>query len=163
MADTSCHHTFLDTTLASDLSQVAIVAIPSNATVVDALKILAKHNILCAPMYDAKKNAYTGLVDVLDLATFIVGIYKQLEDSGEATDFLSTLEYGERYVTQGVKTIADISHVNPFLPVYEDTPLSVVLKLFGEKKIHRLPVLNYRGTKSIPTSDVVYDNSPFCS
>lgn len=106
---------------------------------------MTKHNILCAPVLDPKSNQYVGLIDMLDLVTFVVDIYKQVEKEGEETDFFSLLESGERFVTQDIKTIADISHRNPFIPVNESDTLLTVVKLAGEKGLHRVPVLNAEG------------------
>eukprot|EP01087_Luapelamoeba_hula_P023235 TRINITY_DN8505_c0_g1_i1.p1 TRINITY_DN8505_c0_g1~~TRINITY_DN8505_c0_g1_i1.p1 ORF type:complete len:312 (-),score=67.32 TRINITY_DN8505_c0_g1_i1:126-1061(-) len=138
-------YAFLENTLVADLPSVPIISIPSTTTAANALKVLVKHNILCAPIYDAEKNAYIGLVDMLDLVTFIVSIFKELETQGEVTDFFSVLESGEKFVTQEVKTISDLSHRNPFVPVRSDANLRAVLKLFGEIGFHRLPVINDEG------------------
>jgi len=136
---------WLEKTTISVLKEVDIITVPSTATAASALRILTKHNILCAPILEESSNTYIGLIDMLDLVTFIVDIYKDLEGKGEATDFFSVLESGERFVTQDVKTIADFSQRNPFLPVRSDASLMSVLKLFGELCIRRLPVVNEAG------------------
>jgi len=136
---------FLDSVLVSDLPAVKIVSIPSTTTAADALKILVKNNILSAPILDVEKNAYIGLIDMLDLVTFVVMIYKDLEAKGEVSDFFSVLESGERFVTQEVKTIADLSHRNPFIPVRNNGSLRGVLRLFGDMGFHRLPVIDESG------------------
>jgi len=136
---------FLETVHVSDLPRVQIVSINSDVSTVDALKTLTKHNILCAPVLDAKTNKYIGLIDMLDLVCFVVDIFKDLETSGDETDFFSLLESGERFVTQDVKTIADISHRNPFVPVNETDTLLTVMRLVGEKALHRVPVVDAEG------------------
>jgi len=136
---------WLEKTTIQVLEEVDIITVPSTATTAEALRILSKHNILCAPILDESSNSYIGLVDMLDLVTFIVDIFKDLEGQGEVTDFFSVLESGERFITQDVKTIADFSKRNPFLPVRSDASLMHVLKLFGELRIHRLPVVNEAG------------------
>lgn len=136
---------FLETVHVSDLPKVNIIHVNSDVTAVEALKILTKHNILCAPILDAKNNQYIGLIDMLDLVTFVVDIYRDLERQGDETDFFSLLESGERFVTQDIKTIADLSHRNPFLPVNETDTLLTVIKLAGEKSLHRVPVVNAEG------------------
>jgi len=56
------------------------------------------------------------------------------------------LESGERFVTQEIKTIADLSHRNPFVPVNETDTLLSVLSLIGQKGLHRVPVVDGAGT-----------------
>jgi len=136
---------FLQSVHASDLPRVEIVRVNSDTSAVDAIKILTKHNILSAPIYDAQANKYIGLVDMLDLVTFVVDIYKDLESKGDVTDFFSLLESGERFVTQKVRTIADFSDRNPFLPVRDTDTLHTILKLVGEKRVHRVPVVDAEG------------------
>lgn len=82
---------------------------------------------------------------MLDLVTFVVDIYTSLERQGENTDFFSLLESGERFVTQEIKTIADFSHRNPFVPVNDTDTLLTVVKLVGEKGLHRVPVVDSEG------------------
>lgn len=136
---------FLESVHVSDLPRVEIIHVDSETTAVEALKVLTKHNILSAPILDAKAKKFIGLVDMLDLVTFVVDIYKDLEKKGDETDFFSLLESGERFVTQEVKTIADLSDRNPFLPVRDTDTLLSVLNFVGEKGLHRVPVLNAEG------------------
>jgi len=136
---------FLESVLVSHLPKVNIVSVNSDATTVEALKTLTKHNILCAPILDTKTGKYIGLVDMLDLVTFVVDIYTSLERERENTDFFSLLESGERFVTQDIKTIADLSHRNPFVPVHDTDTLLSVLQLVGEKRLHRVPVVDSEG------------------
>jgi len=125
---------------------VEIVRVNSDTSAVDAIKILTKHNILSAPIYDAQAKKYIGLVDMLDLVTFVVDIYKDLESKGDVTDFFSLLESGERFVSQEVKTITDLSARNPFVPVQNTDTIKTVLKLVGEQRLHRVPVVDAEGT-----------------
>jgi len=136
---------FLSSLHVSELPRVNIISIESNVSAAEALKTLTKHNILCAPILDTATNQYLGLVDMLDLVTFIVDIYKDLEKAGNVTDFFSLLESGDRFVTQDVKTVADLSHRNPFVPVHETDTLLAVVQLVGEKGLHRVPVVDSQG------------------
>jgi len=133
---------WLEATRVDALPQVNVICVESNQTAVQALKILGEHNILCAPIVDLKTNKCLGLLDMLDLVTFIVDIYKDLESKGETTDFLSVLGSGELFVTKEVQTIADFSKHNPFVPIQHDASLHTVLQLLGEHGYHRLPVID---------------------
>ena len=113
---------------------------------INLIQTLTKHNILSAPILDAKTGKYIGLIDMLDLVTFVVDIYKSLEREGESADFFSLLESGERFVTQEIKTIADLSHRNPFVPINETDTLLSVLSLIGHQGLHRVPVVDGAGT-----------------
>ena len=95
---------------------------------------------------DVKTGKYIGLIDMLDLVTFVVDIYKSLESEGESADFFSLVESGERFVTQEIKTIADLSHRNPFVPIHETDTLLSVLSLIGHQGLHRVPVVDGAGT-----------------
>lgn len=40
-------------------------------TIEEVNQILNKHNILCVPIFDKEKNQFIGLVDLLDICTFV--------------------------------------------------------------------------------------------
>ncbi len=48
----------------------------SQTSVENALKFLQHHNILSAPVYDAKVKKYVGMIDTWDImSTFALGVY----------------------------------------------------------------------------------------
>ncbi|XP_011270357.1 hypothetical protein CAOG_08737, partial [Capsaspora owczarzaki ATCC 30864] len=57
-----------------------LVEITATTTVVDTLKVLARHNILAVPVYDEEKKEYVGIVHTFDLLVYISFGFFQVEE-----------------------------------------------------------------------------------
>jgi len=135
-------------------SQTVVQFLP-NDTVEYAIEKLTKLHITSAPVIEENKNIY-GLVDVLDLLTFLVKTAtKTLVDeiSGESrklnTDDMQMLRKRSKdFNLAEVRDLVDYSHRNPFVTLFEDQTVKEALGLFSEKGVHRLIVLK-RADKSL--------------
>jgi len=113
-----------------------IVSISQEDSVKDALQLLSKNNILSAPVYDGEKCV--GLVDVLDLTTFVTNVYYT---SGNKESPFKNYLLQFSFEVEKVKSVINFSKRNPYVPVSLDTPLNDVLSKFASG-LHRVPVLS---------------------
>jgi len=65
-------HTRLRDLLPNTDCRTDIIQIDSESTLEEASIILAKNNLLSAPVWDQKASRYIGLLDLFDLVGFIV-------------------------------------------------------------------------------------------
>ncbi|KAL0489786.1 5'-AMP-activated protein kinase subunit gamma [Acrasis kona] len=111
-----------------------IVSISQESSVKEALQLLSKNNILSAPVYDGEKCV--GLVDVLDLTTFVTNVYFTSNKESQFKNYLVQFSFE----LEKVSSVMNFSQRNPYVPVSLDTPLNDVLSKFAGG-VHRVPVL----------------------
>lgn len=116
-----------------------IFIINGNDNVHQAFKKLIEGRVQSAPLWDPKLKKFIGLVDYLDLVAFTVRIF---QETNIDHNWFALLESEERFATQRVSSISDISHKNPFCPIMEDEPLEFALKLLVHKGVHRVPLMS---------------------
>jgi len=100
---------------------------PHTCSIAETLTVLADNHILSAPVYNLETGLCLGSVDVLDLVTFVLAQAPNDLDSA---------------MLLPVATAVDVSLVDPFLPVLDQTPLSDVLTGAMRTGAHRVPVVN---------------------
>jgi len=116
-----------------------LVVIDSKTHMTDALKILAQNNIYSAPVLDTAKNIYYGFLDWLDIVMFILSIMSNEDRKGRLP--FSFEQHIQKYGSDLAKNVADISGVNPMIPIRASDPVSEALKVFAETGTHRVPIL----------------------
>jgi len=128
--------------------------VTSSCPIETAVDILSQKNILSLPVLDESKTKVIGIVDVLDIATFVVAKFPQLEAITPET--LKTLEYnGVNFGKTPLSQIVDSKPLRFFVKI--EDPLSKLLDILAQGT-HRIPIVNQEGSQVlnfISQSDVV--------
>lgn len=133
-----------------------VVTLSSTATVAHALQTLAQHRILSAPVMDATTLHFIGLVDVLDIAGFL--LHDVAKDEADLNLIMFT---GLPSLNHPISNAINFSLLDRPVPIKEnDSLLSVVRTMCNPKgsiKVHRLPVFDDEGNivNVISQSDVI--------
>lgn len=130
-----------------DLGQ-QVVEIDAREPLRLALRILLKHKIYSAPVYDQVHGVYYGFLDLLDVVTCIVEQLESLdEDTGgnkksSSEEFLAMLQRVDEIDKIKANQVADLSKANPMVPLEVNNTLGDLLKavsIFGAQKF---PILD---------------------
>jgi len=117
-----------------------LVTIPAESSVLDALKTLSSKNIYSAPVKD-QKGAYSGFLDMADIVVSLVTLME--ERSSHSFDQNSSFfDAVAKDKLETAKNIADLSKMNPMVPLREKDSLGEALKIFESTGTHRVPVLS---------------------
>jgi len=148
----------LETTKVEELikhSTKPLVYVENTATVEQAFKCLTENNILGAPIFDKKQNKYVGLVDMIDILTFLVKVFHEAEHRSMSIQKLVSLS--EHFKKLNVETISDLSRRNPWVPVKAGSSLKSVVEILAYQHVHRVPILGDDGkvVNIITQSDIV--------
>jgi len=126
-----------------------VVTIDATTPVDKAFKTLVENHISAAPIFDKAKNTYVGFFDIADMVAYIVEMIHNHSATDQATplpevfnDLSHFLMVVTHYVPVTVDQVANHSHNNPFLPVYEDSSMLDVLSLLAHRGVHRVPVID---------------------
>jgi len=110
-----------------DANHRPLISIPETATVQEAAETLHQNNILCAPVLNSV-DLPLGLVDVLDLLSYIVGISGFFEDISKSPETISQNKL--QYSTSPVTSLISASGVNLIWKLERNTPLDLALETF---------------------------------
>jgi CBS domain-containing protein len=121
-------------------------------TMVDALGLLAAHNLLSAPVYDPASGGFVGLIDTLDLVAFLcrfsgsLGGTKRLEREQLNLDALkhqlAALNEDQRAQIRAapVNALIGLSERTTWSPVSVKTSPQTLVKLLTDSNTHRVPI-----------------------
>jgi len=130
-----------------------VVTLPPNTTVGQAIKTLAAHRILSAPVeaspsdVSSTRKRYLGFIDMFDLLAYTLKMYT--EDKGPSgakqlhvwcQDIHKLSIRGQAFENHLVKDIVDLSRFDPFCSISTTAKLSQLLFLF-QKGIHRVAIM----------------------
>jgi len=99
----------------------------------DCVNKLASHNLHAAPVWDADRNEWVGLLDWKDFAAYVS---KFIEANSHPSFDAQLLK-----MMQSQKLAVDLSQQNPYFPIFEDASIISVLSGFGPNGVHRRPVI----------------------
>jgi CBS domain-containing protein len=149
----SCDVTFcqklgqvLQDTKVSDLPGIEsqnLVTFDSKEYLGDCFHKLIDHNIHSAPVFDADKNSFIGLLDWKDFCAYAIALLKLSEKDDDTKAKLLQ--------KQNAGSLSDFSTHNHFFPIFKDSSLLTVLSGFSRYGVHRRPVFN---TDSVVTTVV---------
>jgi len=135
------------------LSQVQVQELaPSSGTVVvvdskDSLSntflTMVKNNILCAPVKDSSTNKFLGLIDMIDIACFVVDIAKNNERL--ESDYVDFLSKEEEFKGRQTSDVADLSKRNAMVPVNVGATLLDAVQNMASNMVQRIPILDKDG------------------
>eukprot|EP00164_Ancoracysta_twista_P008726 GFYU01012692.1.p1 GENE.GFYU01012692.1~~GFYU01012692.1.p1 ORF type:complete len:333 (+),score=90.96 GFYU01012692.1:56-1000(+) len=125
------------------LPQDDVLVLKSTDTVDEAFEKLRQSHILSAPVYDDEAAKFVGMLDAVDLLTWVVFVYN--EKKGRRNSSLhEKIVKGMRFSREKVKTLTDLSDRNPFTPITPETSILEAVNLLSSG-IHRLPVIDRAG------------------
>jgi len=135
----------------------SITTLKSNSSVEHAVRVLAEKKVLSVPVVDAKDDSQVlGLVDVLDIVSFIVRVAPDLHSIKE-NELLSLEMAGRAIAFAEIKEILDASGRDPYVPVYEDSAATFAADLLAAG-VHRVPLFASSSsnlTAIVSQSDVI--------
>jgi len=136
-----------------------MIVIDSRDTVPQALKTLVKSNVFCAPVFDRTSGVYIGLLDMLDLVSFIVDLAEKSSSLGH--DYMAYLEREELFNTQTACEVLRVSQRNKMCPVSAGSCLYDAMVIMSKNSVQRVPVMfvnqkgEFTGVMSLLTQTAV--------
>ncbi|KAJ2897476.1 cell separation during budding [Coemansia aciculifera] len=144
-----------------------VIQVNSDSTIEEACDQLIKHNIQSLPLYDPHTQAYVGMFDLHDLATYILlkrgGGGDSASGDSDSDSSLSSnavllqaaaarssasglardaVMMGKKHrAGDAVSLLSDMSHMNPFYSVLPETTVAQVVGVFA-KGTHRVAVMD---------------------
>jgi len=129
-----------------------ILWVSTTVNLESVLKIMKDNNIISIPVMDLVQNSCLGVVDVLDIVTFIIERFPSVEKI--TAENLRNLEYSGIYFGREVQIGQLINYsrrnINQNIPSFVElkTPLLGLIDIFGQG-VHRVPVLDKTSGKLI--------------
>jgi len=124
-------------------NRVSIITVKKTDLISHAFKVLIDNKILSVPVYDVKGHKFVGLIDVIDIVAHAITVLQESELMGG--EFPKLVESTERFGSQQVSSISDLSKRNPWKPVDEQMPISAAINRMVRWKVHRIPVVDSSG------------------
>jgi len=123
-----------------------ILWIPATTNLETALSIMKGNNIISLPVMDLTQNTCIGVVDVLDIASFLVA---KFPIDSITPENLKNLEYSGTYFGREVPVVQVINFSKTLTPTHQgvpafvelSTPLLGLIDIFAQG-IHRVPVVD---------------------
>lgn len=132
------------------------ITVNSNATITEAVEILAKHNILAAPILNVDpaadpKKKFLGIIDMVNIACFLLDQMYEEHRTFES--------FHKHEIITGTKLQdLDPKHWSPFLPLKPSDSLLDAMLIMGQYGVHRVPVVGDDGALiNIITQSAVVD------
>jgi len=120
-----------------------VVVVDSKDTLSKTFLTMVKNNILCAPVLDTSTNTFTGLIDMIDIACFVVDIALNNERLG--SDYVDFLSREEAFKGRATSDVADLSKRNKLYPITVDSNLLDAVDKMASNHVQRIPILNKEG------------------
>jgi len=124
-----------------------LLVVDSKDGIAQTFLAMARKNILCAPVYDKTSKKFIGLIDMIDIACFVVDIVNNTEKLG--TDYFAFLEREEEFSGRTASDVADLSQRNKLFPVKTGVNLLEAIKIMAANHLQRVPVMDASGEKII--------------
>lgn len=120
-----------------------VVVVDSKDSLSKTFLTMVKNNILCAPVLDQSTNKFLGLIDMIDIACFVVDIAKNTERLG--TDYVDFLSKEEVFKGRATSDVADLSQRNKMFPVTVGSNLLEAVNKMATNHVQRIPIVDKDG------------------
>ncbi|KAJ3186885.1 cell separation during budding [Gaertneriomyces sp. JEL0708] len=122
------------------------LCLDSELSVTEGCEALAANKITSAPVYDASKGGFIGMLDYRDLVAFVLSVlHKVPKEAFVAEATMDVSDIVKRALMKKsevpIKLVSNLSHLNPLVPVRTDTPVRDAIEEFVKHKVHRAVVL----------------------
>jgi CBS domain-containing protein len=118
------------------------VVVDSNDSLFQTFLTMVRKNILCAPVRD-QTGKYIGLIDMIDIACFVVDIAKNSERLG--SDYVDFLSSEVEFKDKPTSDVADLSKRNKMYPVNTGSNLLDAVRKMAEHQVQRIPIIDKDG------------------
>jgi len=136
-------------------SDKTVYFVDTKTTVEQALNLLAEKNILSVPIWDEKSKLFVGLIDMVDILSFLVGILNESEIESSRRKYSTLTDYFKK---SDVVSVSDLSRRDPWLPLACNADIGSLLETLSKQGAHRVPIidpLNGELLQLITQSDVI--------
>jgi len=120
-------------------SDKTIHYVDTKATVEQALKLLSEKNILSVPIWDEKSKLFVGLIDMVDILSFLVEILNESEIEASRRKFATLTDY---FNNSDVASVSDLSRRDPWIPLASDANVASLLETLSKQGAHRVPIMD---------------------
>jgi len=121
----------------NDMPNFDLIYVNENDTVADVLNVFKKNNIVSAPVKKPDENVFTGIIDMLDLVTFVDTKFAIPRDLAR-----DSYDQMEQFAKHPIGTLMQISNRNKWLEVSFDETLSDLFEILSNSNSHRVAVIN---------------------
>lgn len=135
--------------LSTNLKGGDIVTVDKNASLPDVLQLLTKHDIRSVPVVDKEKNRLLGLVDMIDIITFVVRFAEECHGLPAAQ---RNFEWFSEQLQKSGQTISQIAELlqstglsgdkSKLIPVMHGTTIYDIMQIMVTNGVQRVPVLD---------------------
>ncbi|KAI8920086.1 hypothetical protein DFJ77DRAFT_451055 [Powellomyces hirtus] len=122
------------------------LCLDSELSVTEGCEALAANKITSAPVYDAVKGGFIGMLDYRDLVAFVLSVLHKvpkdlppIDATMEVTDLVKRALTNKSEVP--IKLVSNLSHENPLVSVQASAPVRAAVDEFSNNRVHRLIVL----------------------
>lgn len=116
-----------------------VISVSASETVTKVLHSLAENNIFCVPVED--KGKIIGLIDMVDIVSYVVEVAGKTEGSGESAAYLRKVEEAH-LKSERNDHVAGLSKKNRYCPVTAGTSVLDAMKVMTDNHVQRLPVVS---------------------
>jgi len=122
---------------------------PKN-TVQEVLEVLAKNDILSAPVRDSESSKFEGFIDIMDILGHLLQTITEskgadVQWSSYTTDVKELKSKGQDLKTTPISKILGTAVTNKFCPVYLGGTVYQLVEDIFSKGVHRAPVFDQAG------------------
>ncbi|KAI8592088.1 hypothetical protein BDZ88DRAFT_408219 [Geranomyces variabilis] len=122
------------------------ICLDSELSVTEGCEALAANKITSAPIYDAAKGGFVGMLDYRDLVAYVLSVlHKVAKDAPPPDATLEVTDIVKRALSNKgdvpIKLISNFSHLNPLVSVQASSCVREAVEDFTQKRAHRLIVL----------------------
>jgi len=134
--------------LTANLKGGDIITVDKSALLPDVLQLLTQHDIRSVPVVDKENNRLLGLVDMIDIITFIVRFAEECHGLPAAN---RNFEWFSEQLRKSGQTIAQIAGTSgdksKLIPVMHGTSIYDIVQIMVNSGVQRVPVLNPQTNK----------------
>jgi len=136
-----------------------MVIIDAHATIPQTLKIFVESKIFSAPVFCSDAQEYIGMIDLLDLISFMLDLEKK--GSYITHDYMDFIEREELFNTRTSREVLNFAKRYDVVPVPEGTSLLEAMRIMVKHGVPRLPVMfvnqkgDYTGIMSLLTQSAI--------
>jgi len=121
----------------------SVVVVDSKDSLSKTFLTMVDNNILCAPVLDKTTGNFIGLIDMIDIACFVVDIAKNNERLD--SDYIDFLSGEEAFRGRQTSDVADLSRRNALFPVADHATLLDAARIMSKNCVQRVPILDTNG------------------
>jgi CBS domain-containing protein len=114
------------TPIASLLELRPIIRIDADASPEEGFHVLTSSRIHAAPVFDSRSNAWVGLVDLKDFASFVLHAH----------------DHPDAPKARFVREVCNFSGTDNWISLFDDATVESALKRFARIRYHRMPVMS---------------------